>query len=125
MEIYKKILYCQCIRNANQRTNRARKLRWFSIRAVQSNKMIFHLFFSLPDAEILNNDLSNEDYSYLFESLIIEKSSVRNKLLGHITKKINCLQYPSLDDFNTINEMEKCKEKNYVKHMFEQKFYLF
>ena len=79
----------------------------------------------VDEAEILNNDLSNEDYLYLFESLIIEKKIVQSKLLEHITKKINCLQYPNLDDFNRIKEIKNIPHQNRIYKIFKEKFYLF
>lgn len=79
----------------------------------------------VDEAEILNNDLSNEDYLYLFESLMIEKEIVHNKLLEHITKKINCLEYPNLDDFNRIEEIKNIPHQNNIHKIFNEKFYLF
>lgn len=79
----------------------------------------------VDEAEILNNDLSNEEYLYLFESLMIETEIVYSKLLEHITKKINNLEYPNLDDFNGIMEMKNIPHQNCIYKIYKEKFYLF
>jgi hypothetical protein len=77
----------------------------------------------IDQAEILNNDMSSEEYSYLFASLINCSDKLKNKIILEIKNKINSFEYPDDLDLITINQNRE--NSLTIDNLFKKSFYLF
>jgi hypothetical protein len=78
----------------------------------------------IDQAEILNNDMSNEEYSYLFESLLsCSDERLKNKIILEIKNKIKLFDYPDGLEFMEINKLRE--NSLFIDSLFKTRFYLF
>ena len=77
----------------------------------------------IDQAEILNNDMSSEEYSYLFASLINCSDQLKNKIILEIKNKINSFEYP--DDLDLISINQNRENSLTINNLFKKSFYLF